>query len=158
MRARTHGGSDMNTLPSMTLSCLVDKNYLGIHVSYRGNASQPWVIISGQGQGHGPEWFDNDAKFSAPYIGPITDGSAWKSYQDEIIAVRIDAANNLSKVIRLGHSYSRGNESYSAEPQASISRDGKYVIFNSNMAYAHTGCPANDDPPNCSDVYVMKIQ
>lgn len=154
----THGGSDMNTLPSMALSCLVDKNYLAIHVSYRGNASQPWVIISGQGQGNGPEWFDNDSKYSAPYIGSASDGSSWKSYQNEIIAIRIDAANSLLKVIRLGHSYSRANESYESQPQASISRDGKYVIFNSNMAYAHTGCPANDDAPHCSDVYLMKIQ
>jgi hypothetical protein len=152
------GGSPLNALPAMTLSCLVDKNYLGIHVSYRGNASQPWVIISGQGQGDGPEWFDNNPNFSAPYFTSLTDGHSWKTYQNEIIAVRIDAANNPAKVIRLGHSYSRGNEAYEAQPQAAISRDGKYVIFNSNMAYAHTGCPSGDNPPHCSDVYLMKIQ
>jgi hypothetical protein len=46
-----------------------------------------------------------------------------------------------------------------AQPHAAISRAGKYLAFNSNMAYAHTGCPANfQNSTGCTDVYVIKVQ
>ena len=43
-------------------------------------------------------------------------------------------------------------------PHAAISRTGKYIAFQSNMAYAHSGCPANFQfSTNCVDVYLIKI-
>jgi len=35
----------------------------------------------------------------------------------------------------------------------------KWVAFDSNMAFAHTGCPANfQTPTNCTDVYLINVQ
>jgi hypothetical protein len=73
--------------------------------------------------------------------------------------VRIDANNNSNLVYRLARAYARSDEDFYATPRASISRDGKYIAFDSNMAYAHTGCPANfQTATGCIDVYVIKVQ
>ncbi len=73
--------------------------------------------------------------------------------------VRIDANNSSSLVYRLARAYSRSNEDFYAQPHAAISRTGKYIAFQSNMAYAHTGCPANfQSATGCTDVYVIKVQ
>jgi len=71
---------------------------------------------------------------------------------------RIDANNNSNYVYRLARAYTRSNEDFYAQPHAAISRTGKYVAFQSNMAYAHSGCPANFQfSTNCVDVYLIKI-
>src|SRR5438874_515380 len=133
--------------------CLLD-NPPSWHVGYRGNAQQPWVGLSFfDVRSSGPEWFDNSANYAAP------SSSTWLLYEDEIIAVRIDANNNANSVYRLARGYSRSNEDFNATPKAAISRDGKYLAFDSNMAYAHSGCPANfQTATNCIDVYVIKIK
>jgi hypothetical protein len=79
--------------------------------------------------------------------------------------VNINANNNSSQLYRLARAYSRSDENYDAQPQAAISRDGKYLIFNSNMAHS-AGCPGTALQPggpeggqtSCSDVYLIKIQ
>jgi hypothetical protein len=134
--------------------CLLD-GQPAWHVGYRGNAQQPWVGLSffDSGRTPGPEWFDKTANYAAPTA------STWLLYEDEIMVVRIDANNNSSLVYRLARAYSRSNEDFYAQPHGAISRDGKYIAFNSNMAYAHTGCPANfQSATGCTDVYVIKIQ
>ncbi|PYT70181.1 MAG: hypothetical protein DMG39_16405 [Acidobacteria bacterium] len=133
--------------------CLLD-NPPSWHVGYRGNAQQPWVGLSFfDVRSSGPEWFDNSANYAAP------SSSTWLLYEDEIMAVRIDANNNANSVYRLARGYSRSNEDFNATPKAAISRDGKYLAFDSNMAYAHSGCPANfQTATNCIDVYVIKIK
>jgi len=134
--------------------CLLD-NEPYYHVGYRGSAQQPWVGLSffDGGRTPSPEWFDNTANFAAP------SASNWQLYEDEIMVVRIDANNDSSKVYRLARAYSRSNEDFYAQPHAAISRDGKYIAFASNMAYAHTGCPANfQTSTNCVDAYTIRVQ
>jgi hypothetical protein len=146
-------------LNPLLASCLVDGSQINTSVywdvGYRGSASQPWVGLSffDPNRNPGPEWFDTSGSFTGPTA------SNWKAYEDEIIVARIDAGGSNSKVYRLARAYSRSNEDFFAQPHAAISRDGKYIAFNSNMAYAHTGCPASFvSATGCTDVYVIKIQ
>jgi len=133
--------------------CLLD-NQPSWHVGYRGNANQPWVGLSFfDTRTPSPEWFDTSTNYA-----PATSNN-WQLYEDEIMMVRIDANNNSKYVYRLALGYSRSEEDFYAQPHAAISRDGKYIAFNSNMAFAHTGCPANfQTTTNCTDVYVIKVQ
>jgi len=138
----------------MSAVCLLDQ-VPGWHVGYRGNAQQPWAGLSffDGGRTPSPEWFDNASNYAAPT------SSNWQLYEDEILAVRIDANNNSNYVYRLARAYSRGNEDFYATPRAAISRDGRYIAFGSNMAYAHGGCPANfQSSTGCTDVYLIKVK
>jgi hypothetical protein len=142
-------GMDIRQIHSLTSSvCLLDKQPYW-HISYRGSASQPWLVMSFfDSRKPGPEFFNSDANYQVPTT------SNWQLYEDEIVLAKIDASTNY----RLAHARSRSMESYWAQPHAAISRDGKYVIFTSNMAYP-SGCPANVHVPNdCSDVYLIKVQ
>jgi hypothetical protein len=136
----------LNNLQSAV--CLLD-NPPYWHISYRGGASQPWIAISFfDSRTPGPEFFTSDANYQA------ISTSNWQLYEDEIVLGKVDG----SKVYRLAHARSRSMESYWAQPHAAISRDGKYVIFTSDMAHPN-GCPANMHITNeCSDVYLIKIQ
>jgi hypothetical protein len=124
------------------------------HVGYRGNAQQPWVGLSFfDSRSSSPEWFTNTSNYQAP------SASNWMLFEDEIVVVRIDANNNSKYVYRLARTYSRSAVDYNAQPKAAISRDGKYIAFVSNAAFAQSGCPANfQTHTNCEDVYVVKIQ
>src|SRR5438094_320561 len=138
--------------------CLVDIDQYGAlapwHVGYRGNQNQPWVGLSFfDNRSPGPEWFDNTGNYAGPSAGN------WMLFEDEVIVVRVDANNNSSNVYRLARAYTRSGEDFYAQPHAAISRTGKYLAFQSNMAYAHSGCPANfQSATGCTDVYVIKIQ
>ncbi|MGH9575052.1 MAG: hypothetical protein ACRD40_16165, partial [Candidatus Acidiferrales bacterium] len=138
--------------------CLYDIDYNNMveqyHVGYRGNAQQPWVGVSFfDARSSGPEWFDNDSHFTS-----VT-SSNWMPYEDEVDLVRIDANNDAKYVYRLARAYSRSAEDFDGQPHAAISRDGRYIAFNSNMAYAHSGCPSNfQTTTNCTDVYVIKVR
>jgi hypothetical protein len=153
-------GLDVRLVPNPLLAtCLLDGTQINISaywdVGYRGNAQQPWVGLSffDPNRTPGPEWFDTSSNFAAP------NSSNWALYEDEIMVVRVDANNNISYVYRLARAYSRSNEDFFAQPHAAISRDGKYIAFNSNMAYAHAGCPSNFvSATGCTDVYLIKIQ
>ena len=133
--------------------CLVD-TLAQKHVSYRGNASQPWATISYFDMSSpSPEWFDNSSTYTAPT------SANWYLYEDEITMVRVDANNNSQYIYRLARAYSRSDEDFFATPRAAMSRDGRYIAFGSNMAYAHTGCPSNSQTSTgCTDVYVIKVR
>jgi len=128
--------------------CLLD-GQPPLHVSYRGSAAQPWAAVSFfDERKNGPEVFTHDPGYHAP------SNSNWKLYEDEIVLARIDGA----AVYRLAHARSRSAEGYWYTPRAAISRDGKYVVFTSSMAYPN-GCPADMLVPNeCTDVYLIKVQ
>lgn len=132
--------------------CLLDQQP-SWHISYRGSMSQPWIAISFfDTRPSGPEFYGSNKNFDAP------SASNWQLYEDEIILARIDANNNNGLIYRLAHARSRSGEGYWSQPHAAISRDGKYVIFTSNMANPD-GCPANMHVSNeCSDVYLITIQ
>ena len=140
-------------LDLLSAACLLD-GQPAWHVGYRGNAQQPWVGLSFfDNRTPSPEWFDPSPNFAAP------SAANWQLYEDEIVLARIDAGNNPSQIYRLARAYSRSDEDFFAQPRAAISRDGRYIAFDSNMAYAHTGCPAGfETPTNCTDVYVIKAQ
>jgi len=134
--------------------CLLD-NQPSWHVGYRGNQNQPWVGLSffDGGRTPSPEWFDNTSNYTAAAA------STWQLYEDEIVVARIDANNNPTLIYRLARAYSRSNEDFNAQPHAAISRDGTYIAFTSNMAYAHSGCPANfQTATNCTDVFIIKVK
>lgn len=133
--------------------CLID-NQPSWHAGYRGDANQPWVTISYFDQRNsGPEFFGSSSNYSAP------DASNWQLYEDEIMLVRIDANNNPQYIYRLARAYSRSGEDFYAQPHAALSRDGRYIAFQSNMAYAQTGCPANfQTTTGCTDVYILKVK
>ena len=138
--------------------CLYDIDYNNqieqYHVGYRGNAQQPWVGVSFfDARSSSPEWFDNNSGYTPPTA------SNWMLFEDEIDLMRVDANNNSKYVYRLAFAYSRSDEDFDGQPHAAISRDGRYVAFNSNMAYAHTGCPSNfASSTTCTDVYVIKVK
>jgi hypothetical protein len=160
-----------NGVPSSAV-CLLD-NQPSYHVSYRGSSSQPWAALSFYDQSVRP--FPSPEYFNNPYAPSTCNGSdgkqdnpcfvhpsqQWALYQDEIMAVKIDG----STFYRLARAYSRSvalgdsnGDSYDAIPKASMSRDGKYITFDSNMAYVN-GCPANfQSNTYCSDVYIVKVQ
>jgi len=144
--------------------CLLE-NLPSWHVSYRGSAQQPWVLLSFEDQSacgtpaapNSPEWFGTSGCYQSP-------SANWSLYEDEIMLVRIDANNDSSKVYRLARGYSRTDENFNAQLKAAISRDGKYIAFDSNMAFAQSGCPSNFQQngdgtiTNCADVYVVKVR
>jgi hypothetical protein len=142
-------GLDLRQLNNIgSAICLLD-NQPYWHISYRGGASQPWIAISFfDSRTPGPEYFSTNSNYQT------ISTSNWQLYEDEIVLVKVD----VSKVYRLAHARSRSMESYWAQPHGSISRDGKYVLFSSDMAHPN-GCPANMHVANdCSDVYMIKIQ
>ena len=142
-------GMDVRQLYNLMSSvCLIDYQPYW-HVSYRGSLSQPWIALTFfDTRTPGPEYFSTDPNYQA-----ISTGN-WQLYEDEVMVAKVDA----SKIYRLAHARSRSLESYWAQPRGTISRDGKYIVFTSNMAYPN-GCPANMHVANdCEDVYMIKIQ
>lgn len=142
-------GLDVRQLSNLQSAiCLLD-NQPDWHISYRGSASQPWIAISFfNSRTPGPEFFTNNGNYRTAST------NNWRLYEDEIVLASVDG----SQIYRLAHARSRSMESYWAQPHAAISRDGKYVVFTSNMAHPN-GCPANMHvPTECSDVYMVTVQ
>jgi hypothetical protein len=142
-------GLDVRQLGNLqSATCLLDHQPYW-HVSYRGGPSQPWIALSFfDARKPGPELLSNNPK----YEKASTDN--WKLYEDEILLAKVDG----SSIYRLAHARSRSNENYWGQPHAAISRDGKYVIFTSNMAFS-AGCPANMHVAGeCSDIYMIKVR
>ena len=141
-------GIDVRLLHNLrSATCLLD-HQPDWHISYRGGPSQPWVAVSFfESRTPGPEFFSKDPNYRPPTTGN------WQLYEGELLLARIDGA----EVYRMAHTRSRSMESYWAQPHATISRDGKYVILTSNMAFAN-GCPSEMHVENeCSDVYLIKV-
>lgn len=81
------------------------------------------------------------------YAGPtITPESGWAAYTNELLQVPLDG----SPVTRLCHHRSVQG-SYNAQPKATISRDGKRLLFSSNFNQQ----PAN---PDYIDVYSVGVK
>ena len=150
-------GLDVRPLSSMIAGqpttsaniCLLDHPQYW-DVSYRGGVTQPWVALSFfDARPQGPEFYSNDPNYQVPPTQV-----RWEVYEDEVVLAKIDA----SAVYRLAYARSRSREGYWAQPRAALSRDGKYVVFTSNMAYPN-GCPSNMHVPGeCLDVYLINVQ
>jgi hypothetical protein len=137
------GGADVIRLdPPHAISCLVDLNWASSHISYR-DSSQGWVAISLFDQGSCPHY-----SCFAPQDLASDWQSAWRHFYEEVILVKVDG----SAVLRLAHHRSRSAEYYWAQSRAAISRDGRYVVFDSNMGLEGTGLK------NYTDVYAIKVR
>ena len=137
----SRGGVDVIRLdPPHAVSCLVDVNWASTHISYR-DSPQGWVAISLFDQGSCPHYscFAQDL--------PADWQSAWRHFYEEVVLVKIDG----SVVLRLAHHRSRSAEYYWAQSRAAISRDGRYVVFDSNMG-------ENMGLNNYTDVYMIKVR
>lgn len=112
------------------------------HVSYR-DSSAGWVSLS---------FFDPNScpDFSCFFPQDLisTWNSLWSHYSEEVILVKIDG----SQVQRLAHHRSRSAEYYWAQSHAAISRDGRFVLFDSNMDISNSGFVS---PNQYSDVYLI---
>ena len=136
------GGADTIKLDRPhTISCLVDLNWASAHISYR-DSTRGWVAISLFDQGACPGYSCFTAKLEPDWP------SSWRHFYEEIILVKIDG----SAVFRLAHHRSRSAEYYWAQSRAAISRDGGYVVFDSNMDIGNTGLNSY------SDVYMIKVR
>jgi len=137
------GGADVIKVePPHKVSCLVDINWASTHISYR-DSPQGWVAISFFDQGSCPDyscWFPQ-------HLAPDW-ASRWRHFYEEVILVKVDG----SSVIRLAHHRSRSAEYYWGQSRAAISRDGRYVVLDSNMNLS--GTSLNE----YSDVYLMKVR
>jgi hypothetical protein len=114
-------------------------------ISFRDWKSSPWVAFSAMNTS-AAEYFNSDASYQSP------SSSNWNVYSGEIVLARIDANNDPTKIYRLTLSHSRQQQGFWALPRATISRDGKYVIFDSNAAWGQTGCGSITD---CTDIYLI---
>jgi len=139
----SRGGVDVIRFdPPHAVSCLVDLNWAPSHISYR-DSSQGWVAVSLFDQGSCPHY-----SCFAPRDLASNWQSSWRHFYEEVILVKIDG----SAVLRLAHHRSRSAEYYWAQSRAAISRDGRYVVFDSNMDLENTGLN------NYTDVYMIKVR
>jgi hypothetical protein len=166
------GGLTALYLDTMTDHCLFSVDYQGSHVSYGGGPNQPWVEYSDEPE-NATGYLNNNSNFRTPVscaLDTNLSSACWWPYSGEIFVVRVDSVGNTSspggtsagKVYRLAHQRSRGAAGYWSQARGTISRDGKYIIFDSNMAYLN-GCPsqtpsAEASGGDCTDVYWIKIQ
>jgi hypothetical protein len=115
-------------------------------ISYRDSANSAtgkWALLSMFDQGTCPDY---SCFFPQDLIS--TWQTLWAPYFEELVLVKIDG----SQIYRLGYTWSRSAENYWAVPRASISRDGKYLVFDSNFDISNTGSA------QYTDVYLIKIQ
>jgi len=144
------GGIDIINMSSHAAQCLVDVNWADTEVSFRdGNASAGWVFITffKSGSCNTYSCFDT----TLPPRLDIAWATHWVHFAEEGLLVRIDNNNGPNKQ-RLFHTRSRSSEYYWAIPRGAISRDGKYVVFDSNFDISNSGLL------NYTDVYITRIQ
>jgi len=106
------------------------------HVSMRDTQSKHWIAHSVDDSGTCPSssyWCYNNS----------TSMSGWGLYTGEIIIW-----DGLGNTMRLAHHRSRSDEVYWAQSRAAISRDGRYIAFDSNFNQSANGA-------NYVDVYVI---
>ena len=106
------------------------------HVSMRDTQSKHWITHSVDDSGNCPSssyWCYNNP----------TNMSGWGLYTGEIIIW-----DGLGNTVRLAHHRSRSDETYWAQTRAAISRDGKYIAFDSNFNQSGKGA-------NYTDVYII---
>ena len=144
------GGIDIINMSSHAAQCLMDVNWADTEVSFRdGNASAGWVFVTLFKSGSCSTYSCFDTTLS-PRLD-IAWATHWVHFAEEGILVRIDNNDGPNKQ-RLFHTRSRSSEYYWAIPRGAISRDGKYVVFDSNFDISNSGLS------NYTDVYITKVQ
>ena len=145
------GGVDVVNMSTHQAQCLVDVNWADTEISFRdGNTSGGWVFITFFKSGNCNTYSCFDTT-SPSRLNPAWT-TQWVHFAEEGILVRIDNNNGGAKKYRLFHTRSRSSEYYWAIPRGAISRDGKYVVFDSNFDISNSGLSSY------TDVYVTKTQ
>jgi hypothetical protein len=108
------------------------------HDSARDVQSKHWFAFSTDNSGSCPS--SSYYCFNNP-----TNTTGWSLYDGEILLW-----DSIGNTVRLAHHRSRTNENYWAQTRASLSRSGKYVVFDSNYNQSGTSGGAN-----YTDVYVI---
>lgn len=144
------GGIDLINMSTHQPQCLVNVNWADTEISFRdGNAAGGWVFITffKSGSCNSYSCFDS----TSPSHLDLSWALNWVHFAEEGILVRIDN-NNGPNTHRLFHTRSRSTEYYWAIPRGAISRDGQYVVFDSNFDISSSGLS------NYTDVYAVKVQ
>jgi hypothetical protein len=145
------GGVDIINMTTHAAQCLVDVNWADTEVSFRdGNQGAGWVFITFFKNGTCPTYSCFDTTSPTDLLSSWA--TNWVHFAEEGILVRIDSNNSGANTYRLMHTRSRSSENYWAIPRGAISRDGKYVVFDSNFDISNTGLA------NYTDVYLTKTQ
>jgi hypothetical protein len=112
-------------------TCLMSVGWeQALHVS--GPDGNGWVFVSTYNPGD-----------------PNPASSAWPAYTNEILQVKLDG----TEIRRLAHHRSRPLNGYWYSPRASVSRDGRTLVFSSNFGLQQIlGLPTE-----YSDVYMMTV-
>ena len=126
------------------VNCMIN-NIPSWHISYR-DSPKGWVLLSMFDQSNCPDYSCFDTTSASHLVSNWQ--SVWPLYAEELLLVKIDGTS----VYRLAHHHSRSAEYYWAQPHAVISRDGKYVLWDSNFDISGTG------DANYADVYLIKVQ
>jgi len=145
------GGIDVINMTTHAAQCLVDVNWADTEISYRdGRQGAGWVFITFFKNATCPTYSCFDTTSPTHLLSSWT--TSWIHFAEEGILVRIDNNNSSLHSYRLMHTRSRSSENYWAVPRGAISRDGKYVVFDSNFDISNTGLS------NYTDVYLTKVQ
>jgi hypothetical protein len=167
------GHSSMNDLNN-DVNCVFTTVYTGGHISTAGTGpSQPWALISydDTSRPSSPEWWTTSSNYVAPTntscsqftsAGSSFPGNCWYPYESEMILVNMASVGNTSglggtpgDVYRIAWSRTRDDSSsFWGQQRAALSRDGRYVVFSSNMAYPSGNC-SNPSDLACDDVYII---
>ena len=101
------------------------------HISARDVQSQHWITWSADDS--------NTCPSSSTYcFNNPTNTSGWSLYTAEI-----DLFTSTGTIVRLAHHRSRTDENYWAQTRAILSRDGKYVVYDSNYNQSNTSAGSN---------------
>lgn len=163
-----NGLGQTDTATTTMLNCLIEvalpaTSNFGIppgqnpasHVSSR-DVSLGWVIFEAESYQSGA-----CPNATNPYCEPATPPTSmtnWGLYDGEIDAMKADG----SQFLRLAHHRSRSGAGYWAGPRATISKNAKYVYFDSNFDSCPTagGCNSQTttSDPQYTDVYAIQFQ
>jgi hypothetical protein len=169
------GHSSMNDANN-AVACVFTTVFTGGHISTAGTSpSQPWALIAydDTSRPKSPEWWTTSANYVAPTntscsqytsAGSSFPGNCWFPYESEMILINMASVGNTSglggtsgDIYRIAWSRTRDDSSsFWGQQRAAISRDGKYIIFSSNMAYPMGNC-SNPSDLACDDVYLIEV-
>lgn len=152
------GGIDIVSMSSHQAQCLLAVHFADTEVSFRdGNAGAGWVFVTFfKASNTGCPTYSCFDTTSSSHLDPnwatnwgMMNGVAIP-YSEEGVLVRIDNNNGLN-THRLFYTRSRSTEYYWAIPRGAISRDGTYVVYDSNFDISDTSLQ------NYTDVYLSHV-
>ncbi|MBI1760777.1 MAG: hypothetical protein HYR56_05000 [Acidobacteria bacterium] len=133
-----HNGVEKIRLADAKRSCLLPLNWdAEMHISSNSNGKNPWVLVSVTDTAKGTAAANADL--------PPDWQRRWGVRFNEVMIVRADG----TELRHLAHHRSRTLSSYWFQPRASISKDGKYAVFDSNFGTN----PVKD----YSDVFLLEV-